>query len=121
MHVTDLKDLRGMRRRVSIVLLVLILASSLVSADEMTDLVSALKKIAAGLATLLIAIQGLKYVTAQTPEDRAEAKKGLIYIILGLLVAAIAANLVCGLYCAAIASTYGGFTCTIALGICSIS
>jgi outer membrane murein-binding lipoprotein Lpp len=109
------------------VLILLFLAGCAVAVDptaEMNELIKALRKIAAALAILLIAVQGLKYVTAESPDDRAEAKKGLIWIIAGLLIAAIAANLVCGLYCAAIASAYGGFTCstpTVADPICHIT
>lgn len=105
--------------------IILLLLAGLASAQsEMIDLIRALKRIAAALGALLIAVQGLKYVTAESPDDRAEAKKGLIWIIVGLLVAAISAYLVCGLYCAAISTTYGGFTCSTPaspLDICTIT
>jgi len=114
------------RRRVVLAAasIILLFLAGLAAADEMTDLIGALKKIAAALGALLIAVQGLKYVTAEAPDDRAEAKKGLIWIIVGLLVAAISAYLVCGLYCAAISSTYGGFTCSTPaspLDVCTIT
>lgn len=113
-------DSNGIFRKSLVLVSVLFFLSGFAAADEMGELVSALKVIAAALAVLLISVQGLKYVTAEAPDDRAEAKKGLIWIIVGLLVVAIAANLVCGLYCNAIATTYaaGGITCTISSGIC---
>lgn len=102
----------------AVILVVFLLVGS-VSSDEMSDLVESLKTIAAALGILLIAIQGLKYVTAESPDDRAEAKKGLIWIIVGLLVAAVSAALVCGLYCQAISVAYGGVGCSIIRGVCT--
>ncbi|MFH1788016.1 MAG: hypothetical protein ABH834_01390 [Candidatus Altiarchaeota archaeon] len=119
MHELYLKS-GGFSGKTFISVLVLALLSGSASAGEMEDLVPALQTVAAALGILLISVQALKYVTAESPDDRAEAKKGLIWIIVGLLVVAISANLVCGLYCNAIATTYasGSITCTISSGIC---
>lgn len=50
--------------------------------------------IAAGIAALLIAIHGLRWKTATSPEDRREAKRGIWNVIIGLLVVIIAVSLV---------------------------
>ncbi|MFH1835802.1 MAG: pilin [Methanobacteriota archaeon] len=118
-----------MKGRIIVVVFVLLIAANLVSSQdyltEMSDLIVALKTVAAALAVLLISIQGLKYITAESPNDRAEAKKGLIWIIVGLVVAAVSANLVCGLYCMAIAQYWTGsstpLNCQITSGICTIT
>ena len=68
--------------------------------------------VAAALGTLMISIQGLKWLMAESPKGRAEAKKGIVWTILGLTVAYIAVNLVCGIYCYALKQIYGtGITC----------
>ena len=69
---------------------------------ELNLLIDALFDVAAAMAVLLIAIQGLKFVTSETPADREEAKKGLIYVLMGLLVVFLAVRIVCGIYCYAI-------------------
>ncbi len=66
---------------------------------ELADLAAGLTTVAAALGTLMIAVQGLRWITSETPQDRADAKKGLTYILIGLLIVAITACLVEGLYC----------------------
>jgi len=96
-----------------------LLASSILNAgaacptaqtQELYDLSEALVMIAAALALALMAYQGLKWITADTPGDRSEAKKGMIYCILGLVVVAVAGFVVEGLYCQTIC-TYGDMGC----------
>ncbi|MFH1835805.1 MAG: pilin [Methanobacteriota archaeon] len=77
------------------------------------DLNEGLMTLAAALATFMIALQGLRWLMSESPKGRAEAKKGLIWTIVGLIVAYLAFNLVCGLYCHALQMAYGG---TIACG-----
>jgi FtsH-binding integral membrane protein len=110
-------------KKILAALFIVFFSASAVSADEITDLVAALKTVAAALGVLLISVQGLKYVTAESPDDRAEAKKGLIWIIMGLLIAAVAANIVCGLYCMAISQYYtaGALKCAVTSGICTVT
>ena len=69
---------------------------------ELNLLIDALFDVAAAMAVLVVAIQGLKFVTSETPADREEAKKGLIYVLMGLLVVFLAVRIVCGIYCYAI-------------------
>lgn len=63
---------------------------------------------AAALGTLLIAVQGLRWIISESPQGRAEAKKGIIWTIIGLIIAYLAVNLVCGLYCHGLLMAYGG-------------
>jgi NADH:ubiquinone oxidoreductase subunit 2 (subunit N) len=94
----------GTRARIALISLVLLLSfTSLVNAaptavDEVGEINRAMRSIAAALAILIISIQGLKWVTSDTPAERAEAKKGMTYIILGVVVVYLAAHIVCGLY-----------------------
>jgi hypothetical protein len=44
----------------------------------------------AGIAVVMLAFQAIKYKTAQDPRDRDEAKRGVIMIIIGLILAALA-------------------------------
>ena len=50
--------------------------------------------VAAGIATLLIALHIVRWKTAENTTDREEAKKGIINVIIGLIVIMIAATLV---------------------------
>ncbi|MFH1788014.1 MAG: hypothetical protein ABH834_01380 [Candidatus Altiarchaeota archaeon] len=66
----------------------------------------------AALGTLLIAVQGLRWIISESPKGRADAKKGIIWTIIGLIVAYLAINIVCGLYCHGLTTAYGGtITC----------
>jgi type IV secretory pathway VirB2 component (pilin) len=64
----------------------------------MYQLNTALRNFAGALALLMLVIQGLRWVMSDSEGDRAEAKKGMIYIMVGLIVVYLAANIVCGLY-----------------------
>ena len=50
--------------------------------------------IAAGLAILMISLSGIKLMTSRDPEERENAKKGIIYVILALIIIVIATKLV---------------------------
>jgi uncharacterized membrane protein YidH (DUF202 family) len=54
--------------------------------------------IAAGIAALLIAIHAVRWKTAESPNDREEAKKGIFNVILGIVVIIVAATLVALLF-----------------------
>lgn len=94
------------RKTTAVVLLVLLFFPATVSAvyESIDEANKAIRGVGAALAVLLFSIQGLKWVTSETPQDRAEAKKGIIYIIIGLLFLKLAFHLVCGLYGAAISN-----------------
>lgn len=90
-----------------LLLLVLVLSLEVTAQTELEELNDALVTVAAAMGVLMISIQGLKWITSDNPQDRAEAKKGLIYILVGLLVVALAAQIVLGLYCYVISGSYG--------------
>ena len=54
--------------------------------------------IAAGVAALMITFHAIKWKTAAGPNDREEAKRGIINVILGLILIMIAASLVALLF-----------------------
>jgi hypothetical protein len=68
------------------------------TSDPLDEASDAIQKIGAAAAVLMFSIQGLKWVTSETPADRAEAKKGMIYVIVGLIFLKLAFNVVCGVY-----------------------
>jgi len=74
------------------------IASAQGSLTELIEVNKVMRNIAAALAVFMFTLQGLKWVTAESAPDRLEAKRGMIYVMLGLLVVFIAANIVCGLY-----------------------
>lgn len=62
--------------------------------DIINDVNTMLYGIAAGVAILLIAIHGIKWKMASSPEGREDAKRGILNVILGLAIIIIAAALV---------------------------
>ncbi|MFC2154388.1 pilin [Candidatus Altiarchaeota archaeon] len=83
---------------------VLLLASNLASAGgepntSMAELCEALYIVAGFLASLMFVLQGVRWIMSESPQDRMEAKKAIMYIIIGLLVVYMAAILVSTLYC----------------------
>ncbi len=93
-------------------LLGLIAVNLLAQAVAATSWVAGLKQIAVALGWVMMIIMGIKWITADAASDRADAKKGMIYIVIGLLVVAMSCNLLC-LYCdAATASIPTANLCT---------
>lgn len=82
---------------------------------KLRDVNLALLDVVAALAVFLIGIHALRYVTADNPQERADIKKGLTYIIIGLLITYLAAKLVEGIYCYAINQAWG-----IPMGDCTV-
>lgn len=60
----------------------------------MKDAKDALTIIVGALAVLIMTVEGIKMVTAQSPKERDDAKKGMIYVVIGLLLFLIAENFV---------------------------
>ena len=58
------------------------------------DLNNVLYGIAAGIAILLIAIHGIRWKIADSPEAKDDAKRGILNVIFGLAIIIIAAALV---------------------------
>ncbi|GEM_PF-1483608 len=75
--------------------------------SSLQEVNKAFLQVVAGLAVLLIAVHALRYVTSDNPQERADIKKGIIYIIIGVLIAYLAAELVEGIYCFALHEAFG--------------
>lgn len=54
--------------------------------------------IVAGIATVLLVVQAIRFKLAQSPEEREDAKRGMMFIILGLIVVMAAAFMIELLY-----------------------
>jgi len=55
-------------------------------ASAIQDLESILLQIGSALAGLMIVLECIKWITAQNPAERESAKKGIIYILIGLFI-----------------------------------
>jgi len=71
-----------------------------INTSSLDELETALMTIAAFIALVMIVIHGLKYLMAQSPQTREDAKQGIVYVILGLLLVVMATVLVKNLYTA---------------------
>ena len=67
---------------------------------ELNEVNAGLRLVAAALGTLMLAILGVKWIMSDNPQERDDAKKGIIYVIVGLLLVSIASTLVDEIYCA---------------------
>jgi predicted membrane channel-forming protein YqfA (hemolysin III family) len=88
------------------VLLVVQSMTGFAQASAMDDFNDTLRTIAAALAFLMLLIQGLRWVMSDSSQDRAEAKRGMVYVIMGIIVVYMAAHIVCGIY-GAVLPNYG--------------
>lgn len=107
--VSVLRNAGKYRKLVVILILAFNVSAAGGGMDELNALNEGLVTVAAALGVLMISIQGLKWVTSETPQDRADAKKGIEYVLIGLLVVYLSGILVCGLYGVALAPY--GITC----------
>lgn len=62
--------------------------------NTMQEVESILLQIGSALGALMIAIEGVKWVSAQSPQDRESAKKGVIYVMIGLMLLKGSENIV---------------------------
>ena len=60
--------------------------------------VGTLQQVAYTLGWLMMVLMGVKWIVADSPNERADAKKSMIYVVLGLLVVASACGLL-HMYC----------------------
>jgi hypothetical protein len=79
-------------------LVLLALAATPAKAEDIIETIGGINTllygIAAGIAALMITFHAIKWKTAAGPNDREEAKRGIINVILGLILIMIAASLV---------------------------
>ena len=60
--------------------------------------VTSLRAMAYALGWLMMVVMGIKWIIADSPNERADAKKSMIYIVIGLLIVSSARGLL-QLYC----------------------
>ena len=60
----------------------------------MKDIENIIFGIAAGLAILMIGLSGVRLMSSRDPEERENAKKGIIYVVLALIVIVVTTKLV---------------------------
>ncbi|MBM3308941.1 MAG: hypothetical protein FJY77_01685 [Candidatus Altiarchaeales archaeon] len=62
--------------------------------QAIVDIENILLEVGSALGVLMIAIESLKWIAAQSPAERESAKKGVIYIMIGLLLLKVSEKLV---------------------------
>ncbi len=87
----------NLRSAPSVILAILIFAGTASASPPTPTWVCGLTVVAAALGWLMMILMGIKWMIADSPNERAEAKKGMIYIVLGLLVIASRCQIM-GLY-----------------------
>ncbi|ODS42050.1 MAG: hypothetical protein MSIBF_01505 [Candidatus Altiarchaeales archaeon IMC4] len=80
-------------------------------ASTISYVIKILYAVAAGIAALMITFHGFRWLTADSPEARADAKRGIAFVILGLIVIAIAFTLVEVLYETICNRVFGAGSC----------
>jgi hypothetical protein len=75
--------------------------------SEMQEVNLAFLQVVAALAVVMIAVNALRYVTSDNPQERADIKKSLTYVIIGLIIVYLARALVKGIYCYALYKAWG--------------
>lgn len=80
--------------------------------SEIWNLKDGIATIASALGALVLAYAGLQWVMADSPQERDDAKKTIIYVMIGLFVVSATADLVQALYCQTLNTTsYGSGIC----------
>jgi hypothetical protein len=80
------------KRIISSVMLILLLANTVVASSPATW-VAGMKKVAVALGWMMMVLMGIKWMLADSPNERGEAKKGMLYVVIGLLVIASSCSL----------------------------
>ncbi|MBM3308939.1 MAG: hypothetical protein FJY77_01675 [Candidatus Altiarchaeales archaeon] len=94
--------------------LILVSASAQPTPPELAEfwiLHDGIKNIASALGALIFVNSGVRWIAAQSPEERDDAKKTIIYVIVGLIAVAIAKDIVEAIYCNALTIAQTG-SCT---------
>lgn len=58
-----------------------------------------LQSMAAALGALLILIMGIRWIMADSAQERQEAKRGILYVVIGLLIVYSVDQIIQTLYC----------------------
>jgi len=82
--------------------------------QEIWDLVDGIKTVASALGALILTYSGIRWIMADSPSERDDAKKTIIYVVIALIVVALTKDLVHAIYCETtnnLAPPYGGGIC----------
>lgn len=71
--------------------------------NMLNELKSSFTMLAGALGLFMFSIFGLMFILSNSPQERDDAKKGMIYVVIGLLMVAIGEQFVHALYCSNIA------------------
>jgi L-lysine 2,3-aminomutase len=78
----------------------LYISSAIVSATTGCTINHGLRAVALPAGWLFMVIQGLRWIAADSANERGDSKKGMIYIVIALLLVSSACSLMC-VYCSA--------------------
>ncbi|MBD3388237.1 MAG: hypothetical protein GF416_04085 [Candidatus Altiarchaeales archaeon] len=86
--------------RISIFFFMVNIASLSASAatSDIVAWITSMKSVAYALGWIMLVILGIKWIIADSPNERADAKKGMIYVLIGLILVRAACSLL-RLYC----------------------
>jgi len=73
-------------------------ASTIPQMSQVVELNQGLKTVAAALGVLIITHAGLRWIAAGSPQERDDAKKTIVYVIVGLIIVNMSEYLVAALY-----------------------
>ncbi|MFH1125776.1 MAG: pilin [Candidatus Altiarchaeota archaeon] len=77
--------------------------------SQIVELNLGLTTLASALGVLVISYAGIRWVAADSPQERDDSKKMIMYVMVGLIIVNLADYLVQALYCESLQST--GVTC----------
>jgi hypothetical protein len=82
--------------------------------QEIWNLVDAVKTISSALGAVVITYAGIRWLVSESPSEREDAKKTIIYVVMALIVVSMTKELVDAIYCGTtntLAPPYGGGIC----------
>jgi len=80
---------------------------------SMDPIIEIFKKLAVGMATVMYALQGFRWITAESPAEASSAKMGLIYITAGLVILAAGRGFVIYIFGGECAGQSIGVNCSV--------
>lgn len=85
-------------RKIALFFVISVVFSTVSASSYIGSMVPRLKVLAATLGWFLMILCGVRWIIADSPNDKADAKKGMMYIVVGMLLIAMYCSLV-QLYC----------------------
>ncbi|MFH1125775.1 MAG: pilin [Candidatus Altiarchaeota archaeon] len=80
--------------------------------NDIWDIYYGVRDVATALGALVIANSGFRWIIADSPQEREDAKKTIIYVLIGLFFVAMTREIVQAVYCQTLSgTTYGQGIC----------